>query len=124
MTCKRLSKETRIEQDYWLSFSDRKEATDDERLEFLRYDSHGGEKPNYNPILLGKRHHGIYGETMRDGYFDLQGGWPGGLYVVADYLTRQPFNVRPLREWFGNESVHRWLSAFFYHSFGWQPPRR
>ncbi len=116
MSCKRLSRKARAEQDYWLSFADRK-ATNGERMEFLRYDSHGGERPSGNPILTGKSHHGMYGEMMRDGYFDMEGGWPGGLYVVADYLTREPFNVRPLREWFGDENVHRWLSAFLWEAF-------
>ena len=116
MTCKRLSRKARLEQDYWLSFAGR-EAILEERMEFLRYDSHGGERPSRNPILEGKSLHGMYGEVMRDGYFDMYGGWPGGLCVVADYLTREPFNVRPLREWFGDENVHRWLAAFLWEAF-------
>lgn len=86
-------------------------------MEFLRYDSHGGIVPTGNAILQGKRFHGMFGEVLRDGYFDMGGGWPGGLGVIADYLTREPFNVRPLREWFGDEAVHRWLSAFLYEAF-------
>ncbi|KKL70532.1 hypothetical protein LCGC14_1885550 [marine sediment metagenome] len=141
MTCKRLSRKARAEQDYWLSFSDFKDVTEEERLDFLRYDSHGGEKPRErrprlhlpfgellrgkNPILLGKSRHGQLGNVkggkrggmMIDSYFDIKGGWPGGLYLVADYLTREPFNVRPLREWFGDEAVHRWLTAFIWEAF-------
>ena len=115
MTCKRLSRKARAEQDYWLSFADCV-ATEEERMEFLRYDSHGGEKLSGNPILQGKSFHGMFGEVMRDGYFDMEGGWPGGMYVVADYLTREPFNIRPLCEWFGDKAVHRWLTAFFYEA--------
>lgn len=121
MTCKRLSKRTRAEQDYWLSFSDRKEATNEERLDFLRYDSHGGVMPPDNPILFGKKRHGIYGEMMRDSYFDQHGGWGGGLELVEHYLSRKPEGLRPLCEWFGNEAVYRWLSAFFWHAFQWPP---
>ncbi len=92
-----------------MSFSDTKTASDAERLDFLRYDSHGGTLEN-NPILLGKKRHGQYGEVMRDGYFGVEGDWPGGLHVVADYVTREPGGIRPLIEWFGYETVHRWLT--------------
>ena len=145
MTCKRLSHRARAEQDYWLSFSDFKDVTEEERLDFLRYDSHGGEPPRErlprlrlpfgellygkNPILLGKARHGQMGNVkggrrygmMIDSYSDMKGGWPGGLYIVSDYLTREPFNIRPLREWFGSKTVHRWLSAFFWEAFHWKP---
>lgn len=112
-------------------------------MDFLRYDSHGGEKPagrvarvclpngemmrGDNPIILGKVRHGQMGHIkdgkrggiMIDSYFDLEGGWGGGIYLIEDYLTREPFGIRPLREWFGDETVHRWLSAFLFHAFGW-----
>jgi len=112
MSCKKLSRKARAEQDYWLSFADIKSATDQERLDFLRFDSHGIDRPLGNPILDGKIHHGQYGEMMRDAYFDTEGGWIGGLWLVADYVNRVPFGVRPLVEWFGPERVQRWCEAF------------
>lgn len=140
MSCKRLSHNARGEQDYWLSFSDFKDVTEEERIDFLRYDSHGGEEPQerrpritlpfgepfngLNPVLLGKKRYGQYGGMMRDGYFDMKGGWPGGLQVVSDYLTREPFNVRPLREWFGDEAVHRWLTEFLDYAIPRIPGRK
>lgn len=114
MSCKKLSNKARAEQDYWLSFSDIKAVNEVERMDFLRYDSHGGDLFE-NSILLGKKRHGQYGEVMKAGYSGID--WPGGLYVIADYLTREPFSVRPLREWFGDEAVYRWLRAFFWEAF-------
>ena len=106
----KISRNARNEQDYWLSFADVKHVTDKQRLEFLQFDSYGGDRPVNNPILNGKIRHGQYGEMMRDSYFD--GGWPGGLYLVADYVNRKPFGVRPLVEWFGPERVQRWCTVF------------
>ena len=122
MSCKRLSGKARAEQDYWLSFSDTKTVSDAERLDFLHYDSHGGILEN-NPILLGKKRYGQYGEMMRDGYLDMKGGWPGGLCVVIDYVTREPFGVRPLIEWFGYGTVHRWLTEFLGYVIPMSRPR-
>ena len=142
MPCKKLKTKAQREQDYWLSFSDFKDVTEEERLDFLRYDSHGGTMPaeripriiapfgeklhGSNPIMLGKIRHGQMGNikggkrsgVMIDSYFDLEGGWVGGVYLIQDYLTREPFGIRPLREWFGDEAVHRWLTAFLWHAFG------
>ncbi len=142
MSCKRVSTKARREQGYWISFSGHKDVTEEERLDFYRYDSHGGEPPlervvrqqlpfgedyySINPIMLGKKQHGMIGNTkggkrgglMIDWYFD-EVGWIGGLYMVEDFLTREPFGLRPLREWFGDEMVQRWLAAFLFHAFGW-----
>jgi len=120
MTCKKLKLATRAEQDYWLSFSDYEDVTEEERLDFLRYDSHGRtlpERGRFNPILLGKIRHGQSGEVLRDSYFDTHGGWIGGLLLVIDFLEREPFQIRPLVEWFGHESVKRWLGAFDVQTF-------
>lgn len=70
MSCKRISRRARAEQDYWLYFSDIHEATEEERMDFLHYDTHGGDVPQGrvfrftdpagepllgpNPIYLGK----------------------------------------------------------------------
>ena len=112
MSCKKLSRKARDEQDYWLSFADIKDVTDQERLDFLRFDSHGTDRPSGNPILGGKIRHGQYGEMMRNSYFDTEGGWIGGLWLVTDYVNRVPFGVRPLVEWFGPERVQRWCETF------------
>ena len=81
MPCKRLRPKARAEQDFWLSFSDFKDATEEERMDFLRFDSHGGAEPServprvtdpfgvpycgLNPILLGKKRHGQFKELYR-----------------------------------------------------------
>ena len=117
MTCRKLSRRARAEQDYWLGLSDSKVATEVERLDFLRFDSHGGPAPIDNPILLGKRRHDQYVEMVRESYFDMNGGWPGGLAIVAEAIAdgtayRDP--RAPLRFWraaFGKAAVHRWLCA-------------
>lgn len=112
MSCKKVRLKHRQEQDYWLSFVPELSATEEERLEFLRFDSHGGQISLMNPILRGKKAHGIKGGTLLEEYFALDGSWPGGLWLVADYLSR-PFDVRPLREWFGDEAVQRWEEAYW-----------
>lgn len=116
MSCTRLSAHNRLEQDYWLSFAvgDRlPPVTDAQRLEFLRYDSHGGDVPHGNPILLGKARHGQFGSVLVESYFDLSAGWVGGANIVEDYIEREPFQYRPLVEWFGPEAVERWLDAWW-----------
>lgn len=113
MSCKRLSRAARAEQDYWLSYSDCPTATEAERLDFLRFDSHGGGL-NDNPILLGKIRHGQAGEVLRAAYEDRHGGWVGGLGLVLDYGTRHSSRgIKSLVEWFGPKAVHRWLGAVF-----------
>lgn len=106
----------RLEQDYWLSFSDFPQATEEERQDFHAYDSQGTPLPvreRVNPIYLGKVRHGQYGEVLRDSYFGLDGGWIGGINIVEDYLEREPFQCRPLVEWFGEEAVRRWLEVWW-----------
>ena len=110
MSCKRLSRHARAEQDYYLYFSDTQTVTKEERMEFLRYDSHGGTVPAANPIYCGKKRYGQTGEVLRDAYFDMHGGWIGGHELTQDYLAK-PCGVRPLREWFGDETVDRWLES-------------
>ena len=110
----------------------------------MRYDSHGGDKPQervprmimcdgekicgINPILLGKKHHGLMGNikngvshgVLADSFWRQDGGWPGGLYLVEDYATRIPYGIRPLIEWFGYKRVYVWVQAFLWHAFGWK----
>ena len=100
----------RREQDYWLSFSDSPTASEDQRKEFFRFDSRGGPAPEGNPIWIGKARHGITGAVLRDSYFANDGSWIGGLEMVQDYRQRD-FGLRSLREWFGEETVTRWLGA-------------
>ena len=110
MSCRRVSVRQRQEQDYWLLYADTLTATEEERLEFLRYDSHGGTTPKGNPIYLGKVRHGITGAVLSDSYFAQDGSWIGGLELVKDYQRRR-FGLRSLREWFGGAAVLRWLAA-------------
>ena len=125
-----VGRRARLEQDYWFSFAADEwplPLTEHDRLEFFRYDSHGGKLlprlmgegsslvVTTNPILLGKIRHGQCGEVLRQGYFARDGSWPGGLYVVMDYLERGPWTVRPLVEWFGAEVVEGWLQAWVEH---------
>ena len=114
----RVGRRSRKEQDYWLTFSDTKTATDAERRAFLDYDSRGGARPDRNPILFGKIRHGQIGEVLREMYFDLQGGWIGGLELLRDFRARKPFGLRSLREWFGDKAVERWLKADKYSKQG------
>jgi len=138
MSCKRISKRAKREQDYWLSFSDFPWTTKEERIDFLRFDSHGGETPNsrtihinnvpiLNHIFLGKRRHDQFINIVRDSYCDMEGGWIGGLDIVAEEIStgivyRDIKN--PFRFWitaFNEKTVYRWLSMFLYHVFGWRP---
>lgn len=106
-----MKRKARAEQDYWLSFQENEDAEED-RLEFFRYDSHGGSINPLNPVLVGKIRYGHTGEVLREARFDTEGGWVGGLQLVADYATREPFGIRPLVEWFGLEVVRGWVVAF------------
>ena len=117
MTCRKLSRRARAEQDYWLSFSDIKTATEEERIEFLRFDSHGGPAWIDSPILFGKSRHDQYVGMVRESYFDMNAGWPGGLWIVAEAVAtgtayRDPRT--PMRFWrtaFSETTVRRWLHA-------------
>ena len=97
----------RAEQDFYLGFGDRKEATEAERVEFLRYDSTGGAIANDNPVYVGKKRYGQYGEMMRGARLDTDGGWVGGVNLLGSYP------VRALKEWFGSEDVERWVREVF-----------
>ena len=112
----KVSAKNRQEQDYWLSFSDYSDVTEEERLDFLRYDSCGGPRPErcgrLNPILLGKIRQGQCGEVLRDAYYSRNGSWVGGIALIDDYIEREPFQFRPLLEWFGDDAVIRWLDAW------------
>ena len=105
MSCKKLSARARAEQDYYLQLDGNKlEPTYEERMEFLRYDSHGGDIAGSNPVLVAKAHYGMYVKSLRDSYFDLD-GWPGGLEML------ETCNRRLLLEAFGGETVSRWLQT-------------
>lgn len=107
----RLTQRQRLEQDYWLSFCSEKEVTEEERISFFHYDSSGGDIDPSNPILVGKKRYGQFGAMLIESYFAQDGSWPGGVYLVMDYKERQPFGLRPLHEWFGDDAVKRWLAA-------------
>ena len=109
-----LKSSTRKEHDYWLSFGDAKTATAEERQEFLDYDSHGGSIMPTNPILVGKRRYGQYGEVLRAARLDRDGGWEGGLYFLESYQHREPFGLRPLIEWFGWDAVMGWACELLW----------
>ncbi len=155
MTCKKLRTKARWEQDRWLSYLPTKDdpnaryadvfqrvPTEQERLDFLRFDSHGGKIapiPRGNPILAGKRAAAVF-DTPKGARKDRVGGggwlpyvdelkeiylgesdrnyWPAGLMIMEDYL-RRVCGLGPLRKAFGDEIVRRWLAAFLWHAFGW-----
>ena len=107
---KRLKARVIAEQDYWLSFAGLT-ANEDERWEFYRFDSQGGEVPTDNPIYYGKVMHGITGAVLKDAYRDTaSAGWVGGVYLYADYAQKS-HGIRSLREWFGDAAVERWEQA-------------
>ncbi len=141
MTCKKLRTKTRWEQDRWLSYLPTKSdpnvqyadvvmriPTEQERMDFLRYDSHGGGIPADNPILAGKlaaravgdRGWFPYADELLEIYLDpaREGEWPGGFALMEDYLWRT-CGIVPLRKAFGDEIVQRWLAAFLWFAFGW-----
>ena len=155
MSCKKLRTKARWEQDKWLSYlpsrSDpnvqyaamvRRLPTEQERLDFLRYDSHGGEAapiPKDNPILAGKAASCVadtekgannpkkggggwfpYPDELYEIYMDptRSHAWPGGYALMEDYLRRVT-GLTHLRKWFGDEIVRTWLAAFLWSAFGW-----
>lgn len=127
-----MSPKARAEQDYWYYWFKQywlshwgscPELTEGDRQEFFEYDSRGGSKPEKNPILLGKVFHGMQRGIYWNSYFDRDhGGWPGGLYLVDDYLLFCPYRWRPLYEFFGADMVDEWISALL-NQFHY-PPRR
>ena len=139
MPCKKLRTKALWEQDRWLSYLPTKNdpnaqytnvvrrlPTAQERLDFLRYDSHGGDIPADNIILAGKLAARVVGDTgwfpeaneLKNIYFGDDGYWPGGLAIMEDYLWRT-CGIVPLRKEFGDDIVQRWLAAFLFHAFGW-----
>ena len=148
MTCKKVRLKALWEQDRWLSYLPIKDEpytygfvrripTREERLEFLRFDSHGREPPVDNPIYQGKTASVVadtakgadnlkpYGggwlprpDELEELYFE-DGGryWPGGLEIMEDYL-RRVCGIGPLRRIFGDEAVARWLRAFLRLPWG------
>ena len=93
--------------------------SEEERFEFLRYDTHGGDltrswgsTQRHNPILGGKSREGILGNYFHDDYFGNEMVWPGGLVTVSE-MHRLPHGLRFLERWFGKEAVTRWCQALF-----------
>lgn len=114
MSCRRLSRRARQEQDFWLAYAPHEpEPTEDQRLEFLRFDSHGGPAPSQNPIYVGKCRYGMLGEFMREWRWSGDPSWPGGIEI----LSWEP--VRTLIDWFGYQSVNSWATAAF-HQWTWE----
>ncbi|KKL45390.1 hypothetical protein LCGC14_2356190 [marine sediment metagenome] len=126
MTCKTISAKARAEQDYWLTYNKEELASEEQRLEFLRYDSHSDFISETNPILVGKKWHGRQGEAYRDSYFSLDGGWIGGLHLYDYYLHRSSERgIKSLREWFGEEIVQQWKDTHTREvARGWINPYR
>ncbi len=155
MQCKRVRTKARWEQDKWLSYLPTKSdpnvqyaevvyriPTEQERLDFLRYDSHGQGIPKErwpNPILAGKQDSCVadtdkgadnpkkggggwfpYPDELYEIYMDpaRQREWLGGYALMEDYL-RRVIGLAHLRKQFGDEIVQRWLAAFLWHAFGW-----
>ena len=101
MTCKKLKTKARWEQDRWLSYLPTKSdpnvqyadvvmriPTEQERLDFLRYDSHGGKVapiPKGNPILAGKHAAAVF-DTAGGSKNPKVGG--GGWLPYADELKK------------------------------------
>ena len=120
MTCKKLRTKTRAEQDFYLQWADR-QATEEERLEFLRYDSHGGVKPSNNPILAGKTDYHLLATEWLNAYKTLpgyEGVWPGGAWLVIEERDNKRFLSMLQRE-FGNEALLRWFKAAWLLLFSW-----
>ena len=152
MPCKKVRTKALWEQDRWLSYlpsrSDpnlqyyagmmRRLPTEQERLKFLHFDSHGGEIPVDNPIYEGKKASVVadtdkgannpkkggggwfpYPDELYEIYMDPEQKryWPGGFALMEDYLRRVT-GLTHLRKWFGDEIVRTWLAAFLWHAFG------
>lgn len=139
MSCKRVRVKVRWEQDKWLSYGPTTYATEEQRLEFLRFDSHGGEISRDNPIYAGKKASSVadtdkgadspkkggggwfpYADELWEIYMDPKRSreWPGGFALMEDYLRRVTGLIH-LRKWFGDEIVQTWLAAFLESAFGW-----
>ena len=120
MSCRKIRDKTRVEQDFYLQWASRV-PTDEERLEFLRYDSHGGVKPAANPILEGKTNYHLLATEWLNAYFlkpGYEGVWPGGMWLVIEERGNPRFLAMLLRE-FGDEAVLRWFTAAWNHLFSW-----
>ncbi len=145
MTCKKVKRKALWEQDRWLSYLPTKDdpnlydndviyrkPTDKERIDFLHYDSHGPKGSKMSPdniIFAGKLAARAIGDCgwfpwvdeLFEIYMDPKRDreWPGGLALMEDYLWRV-CGIKPLRKKFGDYIVHRWLSFFLWHAFGWK----
>ena len=126
MACKKLRTKALWEQDRWLSYlapGPGRRVTREQRLEFLRFDSHGGESPVDNPILAGKLAARAIGDSgwfpNPDELLEIYSTdyWPGGYALMEDYL-RRVCGISPLRKAFGDEAVARWLTAFLRLPWG------
>ncbi len=155
MTCKKLRAKARWEQDRWLGYLSvkggpniyentiiRRLPIEQERMEFLRWDSHGSKASPIskdNIIRAGKHAAGVF-DTEKGATNSKVGGggwvpyadelkeillapyekwaWPGGLAILEDYL-RRVCGLGPLRKQFGDEIVRGWLAAFLFYAFGW-----
>lgn len=154
MSCKRLRTKARWEQDRWLSYLPvkgdpniyentivRRLPTEQERMDFLRWDSHGSKVapiPADNIIRAGKHAAAVadtekgmdnlkaggggwfpYADELYDIYMDREREleWPGGFALMEDYL-RRVCGLGPLRKQFGDEIVRNWLAAYLWHAFG------
>lgn len=121
MSCKRLRHKTRAEQDFYLQWASRA-PTEAERLEFLRYDSHGGAPlPDDNPVLEGKTMYHLLATEWRRAYLDkpgYEGMWPGGMWLVIEERDNARFQSMLQRE-FGPNRVRKWFKAAWDLLFRW-----
>ena len=113
MSCKRLRPKARREQDFYLQWAAH-QPTEEERLEFLRYDSHGSTIPPHgNPVFDGKSDYGLLVAEWKNAYQvapGYEGVWPGGMYLVKEEYSNRRFMLMLIRE-FGQSTVKRWLRA-------------
>jgi len=112
MSCRRVRQRARAEQDFYLQWASRA-PTEGERLEFLRFDSHGGNKPANNPILQGKTDYHLDATEWRNAYEvkpGYEGMWPGGLSLVVEERDNPRFLAMLERE-FGVDAVRRWVNT-------------
>ncbi len=128
MSCKVISSRARTEQDYWLLWTwDEWDGniTEEQRLEFLRYDSHGGNISTFNPIYIGKSRHSIQGNMMVEEYFSGDTSWMGGIcWYEIFYMAYGKRGIKSLEEWFGIKTVEGWFDALTYEIiyYGWLNP--